>query len=150
MPTLRTFLVFALLGPPLGSAIYTVGLIAGHIAKGQPSPPVDEAVMIMLFTAPFSYVFGLVPALLTATLLLAGPRLFNIRPGLPYAVATGFACGVVFALIFLPGADESGLGKAGYFALKVLTCLVPSLICWWLARPKRADADDTGHEAVRS
>jgi len=87
--------------------------------------------------------------LLAALLMVAGSSLLSIRPGPLYAVAVGLICGIIFALVFLPGADDSGLGVSGFFVLKVLTCLVPSLICWWLARPKRADASEAGNEAVQ-
>lgn len=149
MPKLRTFVIFAVVGPPLGAAIYSIGLIVGHFAKEQAWPSFDESILIILFSAPFSYVFGLVPALLVALAMVVGPSFFTVQAGALYALSTGLLCGIVFALIFLPGSNESGLGDHGYFVLKVLTCLVPTLICWWLARPKRVDASEAGYEAVR-
>jgi hypothetical protein len=149
MPKLRTFVIFGLVGPPLGWLVYAIGLIAGDARTAQSASGLGETISLVLFGMLFSYVIGLIPALLTALLMVAGPSILSIRPGPGYATLVGLVCGVVFAALFLSGTDSSGLGDAGYFLLKVLTCLVPTLICWWLVRSKRSDINEESNEAVQ-
>jgi hypothetical protein len=132
----RILLVYALLGPPLGWFIYATGVIVGEAQPGELLSALTYGIPLLLEGIPVAYVFGLIPALLMAAVMIAS----RLRPGLLYAGVVGLLCGLAFALLFHRAVDANGLGVPAYFTVKVLTCLVPSLICWWLASRKRADA----------
>jgi len=54
--------------------------------------------------------------------------------GLVHVVAIGIVCGILFALAFERNVENPGIDVRIYFVVKVLTCLVPSLICWLITR----------------
>jgi hypothetical protein len=136
MSTRKILLVYALLGPPLGWLIYATGVIVGDAQPGELLSGLVYGVPLLVVGIPFSYVFGLIPALLMAAAMIAS----RTRPGLLHAGMVGLLCGLAFAIVFHRAVDATGLGVPAYFILKVLTCLVPSLICWWLASRRPADA----------
>ncbi len=85
-----------------------------------------------------------IPAAFAALLVIAGSSFADAEPGPVPAVAAGLICGFVFALLFHREVDAAVLGVPTYFVLKVLTCLVPTLICWWLLRRNAAQTNDYG------
>jgi hypothetical protein len=139
MPPLRTFVTFALVGPPLGWLIYAAGVMVGDARPGGSLSALVAGVPALLLGLPFSYAYGIIPALLVAAIMvLLAP------PGPVHAGLVGLLCGIGFALFFHRTEDVNGLGVPAYVVLKILTWLVPSLICWWLVRRKRTDASETG------
>jgi ABC-type dipeptide/oligopeptide/nickel transport system permease component len=65
---LRGALFFGAIAPPIGSVVFSLGLIVGSIFS---SSPTDFASLIFMsfFIAIFSYVFGLIPALISGFIL---------------------------------------------------------------------------------
>jgi hypothetical protein len=144
MPAYRTFRTFLLLAPPLGWLIYASGVIAGEALQGQPLSTIGGGVLVALVGMPFGYLFGVPAAFVSALMLVVGSSLADAEPGPVFAGAVGLICGIAFAMLFHRAVDAGGLGVPAYFVLKVLTCLVPTLICWWLVCRRNAPTNENG------
>ena len=139
MLPVQTFRTFIFLAPPMGWLIYATGMILGEALQGDWLGTLGTGLVVILIGAPFSYLFGLIPAAFAALLMIAGSSFAEAEPGPVFAGMTELICGLIFAVLFHREVDAAVLGGPAYFALKVLTCLVPTLICWWLLRQNRAD-----------
>jgi len=122
------WLVFAGLGPPLGWAV-----ILTLVVLFDGAPP-SVSLSFLGQTLAFSYVLGLVPALMAAALVQ-----YLRRWNVPHEwLAVGVA-GVVVGLGFV--AMLSWITGTSFFAAKVpvqlghiATCLVPTWVCWYLSK----------------
>jgi tetrahydromethanopterin S-methyltransferase subunit F len=139
MPTIQTFRTFVFLAPPIGWLVYATGMILGEAVQGDWLGTLSTGLLVIVIGAPFSYLFGLIPAALAAVLMVAGSSFAEVEAGPVFAGVVGLICGLIFAILFHREVDAAVLGGPVYFALKVLTCLVPTLICWWLVRQNRTD-----------
>ena len=146
MPLRRTLLIFALLGPPIGWLVFIVFIAFNDNGFLKGLRELAEGWDTVLIGIPMSYIIGIIPALFVALLMVLAPTL-RMRPGPLYAAAVGLFCGVVFAFVWKSGFEPLHIDR--FFIFKVLTCLVPTLICWWLARSKRVDGIEAGNEAVK-
>jgi hypothetical protein len=139
MPPVQTFRTFVFLAPPLGWLIYATGMIVGEALQGDWLGTLSTGLLVIVIGAPFSYLFGLIQAAFAALLMVAGSSFAEAEPGPVFAGVVGLICGLIFAALFHREVDAAVLGGPIYFTLKVLTCLVPTLICWWLVRQHTAD-----------
>jgi hypothetical protein len=132
-------LVFVVLGPPVGAAIW-VALLAGLSIP----PDWDAAepgfrwftLLGLIYAVPMSYYFGAGPAA-AAGLVIGAVQSFIGRAGWPLALGTGLVVGVVVL-------ERSGQGPfAGappegsfpeYSATMILAGLLATLLCWTLVR----------------
>jgi hypothetical protein len=129
-------LIFVLLGPPIGGVIWLVLTAAG---MGHPNTQVElfDGPVFVLFAAIFSYPFGAAPAAL-AGLAIGIKQAFFGRTTWPMALAIGLIDGTVL-LEGLDGVYPSAralnvLPFPEYSAILILTCLVPTMLCWGLVR----------------
>jgi hypothetical protein len=139
MSPVQTFRTFIFLAPPLGWLVYATGMIVGEALQGDWLGTLSTGLLVIMIGAPFSYLFGLIPAAFAALLMVAGSSFAEVEPGPVFAGVIGLICGLIFAVLFHREVDAAVLGGSAYFTLKVLTCLVPTLICWWLLRQNRTD-----------
>lgn len=146
MPTVKIILVFLLLGPPLGSLVHMLGLFVISPPSVSAMQAVDFFLRMTVIGTPFSYLFGVIPALGTGISMALVQRIWG-RIRLIEAALLGLACGVLFA--FATEQNSGPLPSRAYFVVKVLTCLIPTIICWWLVRSKRTDISEEGNEAVQ-
>jgi hypothetical protein len=117
----RTILIFALLGPPIGYAVFFVWVVGTHwLRHGRLTPEF----VFLVEGFPFSYLFGIVPALVAGGIVAAIKATSTVKL-LPVA-GTGVAVGLAFAIVMV--------AYLGSFLLPVSICLIPTLICWRLAR----------------
>jgi hypothetical protein len=144
MSPVRTFRTFIFLAPPMGWLIYATGMIVGEALQGDWLGTLGTGLVVILIGLPFSYLFGLIPAAFAALLVVVLSSFADAEPGPVPAVVAGLLCGFIFALLFHREVDAAVLGGPTYFTLKVLTCLVPTLICWWLLRRDAAQTNEYG------
>jgi hypothetical protein len=120
---MKRFLTFGLLGPAIG------GIVVFHIVTltgTWDQPWLDElykTFMVSIIVLPFSYVLGIIPAIVIATLhftlrKIDATRRMLICGGAGYVAIASF-CGV-------------GEGGAKLF-LVGLAGLIPALVCSWLS-----------------
>jgi hypothetical protein len=136
---LATALVFVVLGPPLGAAIW-IGILA---ALSLP-PQMDAAdpsftwftLLGLIYAVPMSYFFGAGPATV-AGLVIGLAQSFVGRAGWPLGLGTGFLVGVVVLEhsgegTLAPAPDQSAFPE--FSAILILACLISTLLCWSLVR----------------
>jgi hypothetical protein len=132
-------LVFVVLAPMIGALIW-VALVAGI---GLP-PDFDGSdpdrhwltLLGLIYAVPMSYYFGAVPAAV-AGLVIGITQAFVGRAGWPLALGTALVVAVAVlqrsGQLSLVGApDQSPFPE--YPAIMILTCLVPTMLCWVLVR----------------
>jgi hypothetical protein len=130
-------LVFVLLAPLIGAVIW-VALAAG-IGLSPDFDVTDPErhwliLLGLIYAVPTSYYFGAVPAAV-AGLVIGVTQAFIGRAGWPLALGTALVVGVAVLksshqLTLLGARDQS----PEYPAVMLLTCLVPTLLCWALVR----------------
>ncbi len=134
-------LIFVVLGPPIGSFVWLMLLT---ISAGNPGRALTDLPLVplaVLVFASIGYVYGAVPAAL-AGLAIGIKQAFFGRTTWPMALAVGLIAGV----IFLEGLDVfnprvvlqtqrfDGSPVSEFPAIAILTCLVPTMLCWSLVR----------------
>ena len=131
---LRTSWQFALVGPPIGGALYLVPMVILDLARNHPSASFATLVASIFFFGVFSYLFGIVPAALTGAIL--GSMRCNMQQ------RTWGACSAVIGLI------AGGLTGCAYDLYKtgiVLPTtamflggpsLISALICSYIFKPE--------------
>jgi hypothetical protein len=146
---LAIVLVFVVLAPLIGALIW-VALVAGI---GLP-PDFDAAdpdrhwltMLGLIYAVPMSYYFGAAPAA-AAGLVIGVTQAFVGRAGWPLALGTALVVAIAVLkrsgqLTLLGAPDQSPFPE--YPAIMILTCLVPTMLCWGLVRgwyfpPSRKD-----------
>jgi hypothetical protein len=126
-PTSVTFLKCILLGPPLGSVVFlTARNFFPNLDTLGREPTFDLAnfVFMVLVALPFSYLFGLMYAIL-AGVMFAGYGWANGRPPL------WFACVVAAFVLLVQTRFGSVLGEASV-NLMAFTCVTTVFLCWIL------------------
>jgi hypothetical protein len=131
---LKTLLVFLLVGPLVGWLVYAAGLFAYLPDKEVNLTYIAKSGVLFIVGLPLSYIIGGVPALIAGVLVAAArarPRPFPIA----YPAALGAALALAFAFLFDRNESSAEMAPAWqYDGLKVLTCLVPFMLCWRLTR----------------
>lgn len=123
------FLLFLLVGPPLGALIFVPFLM--HVDHGGLADPAGLVVGYAIF-AIFSYPFGLLPAGLAGGLfLLVAPHLHNmpIYPARFRAFMVGALCGLLAAVVFsfIFNSFANTLGRAD-FKSQIIFFLIPGFV----------------------
>ena len=127
----RTLLIFVLLGPPIGYAVFLVWIAGEYwLRHGRLMP--DLVSFLLVF--PFSYLLGIIPALVVGAIVAVIEARWRFK-WLPVAAA-GLIVGLAFAVIFALYFDS--------LLLSVAICLGPTLICWQLSRLWRARFSSRG------
>ena len=103
---LKGALWFGVLGPPIGSLLFWMAILASSIAE-RDGGAFTVAFGTIIFLLPYSYIFGLIPAVLSGLIvgpfrpsIHSWPRYFGV--GLICSLVS-LACGAVLTLLF----DES-------------------------------------------
>ncbi|MDI1266876.1 MAG: DUF5413 family protein [bacterium] len=140
---MKRYLIFAAIGPFIGGFLL---LVATTVASGYwaESSPGEVAKFLGAFfrTLPFSYLFGIVPALMVGAI---DDILFHVRrisPALRVAImgAVGFA---IAQLLYGQRGPDTG---AALFMLYGLIGLTPAVLSSWLAH-RYADEPQPVHAA---
>ncbi|MBB4041135.1 amino acid transporter [Microvirga flocculans] len=132
------WLIFAGLGPPIGLACVFTG-IAVYSANPFDGKLVDMILVTAGITA-FAYIFGLLPALVSGW-AVRQVQIRQLRPEWLWVTLIGTLVGFIFVVAFgavLEALIPSGLSvfdiRKEAFFVYVPTCLVPTLVCWYLSR----------------
>jgi hypothetical protein len=131
---LAIVLVFVLLGPLLGSAVFALATAVFGFGWNVRA---DDAVFITLFTwlfgAPLAYAVGFLPSV-AAGLMIGVRQCFFGRANLLFALATGLVVGAAFLLVrWLLDAPDKTYAPT-FVPIALATCLVPTLVCWMIVR----------------
>ncbi|WP_262028690.1 hypothetical protein [Microvirga sp. Mcv34] len=122
----KRFLIFIVLGPPLGGL---VSCIAVMLTGDPPNPHLLLQNILFL-----SYIPGLAPALLTALIARQLQR-WNAPHEGAWVCAVGALSGLVSIsfvnVLFGWSLRNTSIGE---FAVSAIIGLIPSLICWWIAK----------------
>ena len=130
--------IFAGLGPPIGLAVVLAAnaLDGGDLFSG----PLTGVIAGIAFMAVWAYAFGLIPALVAA-MAVRQVQVRRVKPEWLWVTFAGIGIGLIFVLALgalfsvLLGSSRFSfleIRKEAYF-FYVLTCLIPTLICWRLS-----------------
>jgi hypothetical protein len=129
---MKRFVIFALLGPPLGLLIV---FLMPSFTHGKPLEfPAPDG---MLLLSPFAYLFGVVPALLTAIADWLLAKALPLYARVPTTAAFGYL--VTFLTMFLTY-NPSKVSLPLVFAYGIVG-LVPAAVCSLLSSEKMALSD---------
>ena len=132
--TLAVTLVFVVLGPPIGAATLFGCMTALSMARSlDPSGLGWIGLFALLYGVPMSYLIGAPTAALAGVALGLG-RAFGRWTSWTPAVLTG-------AVVGLPMVKSS----APLDLMFIAVCLVPTLVCWWIARRLVPSDRDPAH-----
>jgi len=127
---MRRFLVFLLLGPLIGFAVFAVrDILGGKIFGGA---------MGLLVGLPFAYVFGL-PIVLV---MWFEDWLLEGKMGLWPKLLTSAVTGYVAVIALLVSATSRSLSLRETLTFGIVGA-VPAVVCSWLARTPQAKAQPT-------
>ena len=128
---MKRYLIFAALGPLLGGfwLLLTTTLLSGYWSHPPSPAEVEKLIAIFVITFQYSYLFGIVPALMMAAV---DEILFHVKrigwvARMLIVGAVGFTAG---ELLYGSRGPESG---AIQFILYGLVGLVPAVISSWLS-----------------
>lgn len=133
----RVMLLYIILGPPLGSVVYVIGLL---VEKGAPNGIVHfiQSYFVIFVLTPigliFTYLIGLIPAALAGLIIAAidvATRL-NFARTLLLVAAAGLPSSVLFLVIGAATPAENPLIWINWpnTLVKILTCMVPTIVVW--------------------
>lgn len=134
---LKVVAVFILLGPPIGAATMFAGIgVYGAMQTGDVADVLWLTLFGMIYGAPLSYFIGFAPAAIAGAILGVIAVLHRV-PGFLMAVAVGTIVGV--GLLYSSGSSlappaNDDVTKTGSDLLLVASCVVPTAICWMVAR----------------
>lgn len=129
--------VFLLVGPPAGALTFFVGMgVYGVSQTGDIAGMWWVSLFGLIYGLPLSYPLGIAPAAAAGLVLGATAALHHV-PGFLFAAVTGFLVGLW--LVYAGGGPVAppDAGTASDYvstALLVTTCLVPTVVCWAVAR----------------
>ncbi len=131
MRVLGIAMVFMLLGPPVGAIVFMTATALTGMAKGGDVSGLGWiALFALIYAAPFSYFVGIVPAAI-AGLLMGIRQAYFGRANWAYAVVVGLLVG--FGMLFLTG-QRIAVDADAPVPILLLTCLIPTLVCWLVVR----------------
>jgi hypothetical protein len=122
---MKRFLIFAILGPPLGFVTLFWGLL-GALGLALGEPPAIHAGQIVLL--PMAYALGLAPALIAAAFDHALAR-WRVRLRILWTALFGYAT----AYLILLTAWMDGSVHGPYLPAFGLVGAVPGAICSWIS-----------------
>ncbi|MFN3891605.1 MAG: hypothetical protein ACK4MV_14500 [Beijerinckiaceae bacterium] len=126
-------LIFLVVGPPVGALTFS-GLLSVWLARSASEP--GSAAMVFgflsLYGVFFSWFIGAAPAALTG-LVFAAWQTFVGRVQWALAGLIGLGAGIG---VYIGGGDltSHAPGEPPLWPLYLLTCFVPTMACWLLAR----------------
>ena len=126
--SLLTLLVFALLGPPVGAIVFLVTAVGIGMPVGDASGLGWVAVFAMIYAAPLSYVFGILPAL-AAGIAIAWRARATGRAGWVFVIATGLVVGLAMAVVTGGAASASARAAKPSAIPLILASLVATVVC---------------------
>lgn len=132
----RVVATFALLGPPLGALTFSGLFWLNAYLRHSPDfgPDMMHGFgMMALMGVPMSYVIGGLPATITGA-GFAVWQAFRGPVSFSFAAAFGLACALGVGASGHWLLSEGAFPDRSQFALLLLTCLVPTLICWSITR----------------
>ena len=128
---------FMVLGPPIGAAAW---LLLLGITDSSSAAFIDLMTfpLAALIAAPFGYLYGAGPAAL-AGMAIGLKQAFFGRTTWPMALAVGLVSGAVYLEIIGPRMGFrvqrlDGSPFPEYPAMMILTCVIPTMLCWGLVR----------------
>ncbi|HEY6255274.1 MAG TPA: hypothetical protein VIY51_05715 [Xanthobacteraceae bacterium] len=129
-------LVFVVLGPPIGAFAWVLMIVNIESLRQGAIDPFQ-----VLLVVPIGYLFGIAPAA-AGGLALGIRQAFFGRATWAMALAVGFVAGAILlkdidgldpdARFQARGFDGSRLPQ--YSAILLLTCVIPTMLCWVLVR----------------
>ncbi|WP_072386848.1 hypothetical protein [Hyphomicrobium sp. CS1BSMeth3] len=134
---LKVLGVFLLMGPPVGALTFFAGMgVYGVSQTGDIASVWWLSLFGLIYGVPLSYLMGIAPAAAAGFILGAAAALHR-TPGFLFSIATGFLVGLwlVYAggsSIAPPSAETASDNVPAI--LLIATCLVPTVLCWALAR----------------
>ena len=127
---MKRYLIFGALGPLLGGflLLFVTSLMAGFWTKPF-MPEVAKLFVVFGKTAPYSYLFGIVPALMIASV---DDILFHVRRlnWIARVLIVGIVAFFAAALLYGSRGADSG---AAQFILYGMVGVIPAIISSWLA-----------------
>jgi len=127
---------FAIIGPPLGALTF-IGLLWASATLHQTAYHGQDMMhgfgMMAAMGLPMGYVIGGLPATITGA-GFAVWQAFRGRVRFGFASGMGLACALGIAASGLWPMSNGAFPNRDEFALLLLTCLVPTLICWSITR----------------
>ena len=132
---MKRYLIFAALGPLLGGflLLLTTTVMSGYWSHPPSASEIEKVLAVFANTLQYSYLFGILPTLMTAAV---DDILFHVKKIGPFArmLILGALAFVAAALLYGSRGPDSGVTQ---FILYGLVGLFPAMICSWL-----------GHQAI--
>ena len=128
--------VFVLIGPPVGAFTLLFAIAAVNMANPDLAGLTWVAIFALLYGIPMSYLFGVFPAAI-AGLMIGGWQISMGRATWMIALGVGVIVGLGF--LFAVGRQPTEEGAKAfefweYPPIFLLTCLVPTMLCWAVVR----------------
>lgn len=146
---IRIVLIFVLLGPLFAALVAALGLgIVAAVTESASLWTVDiigyllaSVVVLPLFSIPFAYLFGLLPALVIGLGAAMGDRRAGTVPMRP-VLGLSAALWAVFSVILLLS-EGVHRGAVIWVVLMLITVLICAALCvrvarWWVAPARQA------------
>jgi hypothetical protein len=133
---MKRFLIYALLGPPVGFAVLIVmtALLTPRM-RGTPDNALFGAVALAI---PAAYLVGLLPAMIVAVVdLLLSKRKLALWPRICACTAAGY----IVTMLGTYGFRLPPNGRFLLFGLFGLVGAIPAALCAWLSGRDRTEAD---------
>ena len=131
---LRTSWQFALVGPPIGGALYLVPIMMLDLARNHPSTSFATLFASIFFFGMFSYLFGIVPAALTGAVLGSMRRNVQQRTWSACAAVTGLIAGGPIGCAYDLYKTGAALPTTAMFLGG--PSLISALICSYIFKPE--------------
>lgn len=130
MDSMKRYVIFALLGPFIGGflLLMTTTLMSGYWTQTSPAE-VKKVIVVLFSTLQYTYLFGIVPALLIASIDDILYHIPRIGPVFRMIIVGAIAFAATELLYGSRGADRG----ATQFVLYGLVGLVPAMLSSWLA-----------------
>ena len=129
---MKRYLIFAALGPLLGGflLLLTTTVMSGYWSHPPSASEIEKVLAVFAKTLQYSYLFGILPTLMTAAV---DDILFHVKKIGPFArmLILGALAFVAAALLYGSRGPDSGVTQ---FILYGLVGLFPAMICSWLVR----------------
>jgi hypothetical protein len=128
---MKRYLIFAALGPLLGGfwLLLTTTIMSGYWSQSPGASEVEKLLAVFVKTLQYSYLFGIVPALMMAAV---DDILFHVKRIGPVMrmLIVGAAAFVAAELLYGSRGSDSGVTQ---FILYGLVGFIPATVSSWLA-----------------
>lgn len=129
-------LTYGVVGPPLGVLTVMTAFALAGIFRGARAYGVEEHLWNLLLA---SYPYGVLPAFIAGTIISMQDQAANWRTASLVGAAIGLAISILILSIQLQSILGMDYNAASWhvflcFTLPILTCLIPAVGCWGIAR----------------